>query len=59
VTNLSMSSVDKLKTIRRGLNVLKKYGLDPVSKIKENDAQVGLSSSWVLIRQVYSEVLSV
>jgi hypothetical protein len=54
-----MSSLDKLKTIRRGLNVLKKYGLDPVSKIKENDAQVGLSSSWVLIRQVYSEVLSV
>jgi hypothetical protein len=37
-----MSCVDKLEVIKRGLNVLKKYGLDPVPKIKENDAQVGL-----------------
>jgi hypothetical protein len=28
-----MSCVDKLETIRRGLNVLKKYGLDPMPKI--------------------------
>jgi hypothetical protein len=34
-----MSCVDKLETIRRGLNVLKKRGLDPVPKIKENDVQ--------------------
>jgi hypothetical protein len=35
----SMSCVDKLETIRRGLNVLKKRGLDHVPKIKENDVQ--------------------
>jgi hypothetical protein len=55
----SISYVDKLETIRRGLNVLKKYGLDPVPKIEKKDAQVRLSGSWVLIRQLCSEYLSV
>jgi hypothetical protein len=36
-----MSCVDKLETIRRGLNVLKKYGLDPVPKIRKMMLKLG------------------
>ena len=39
------SCIKKLETIRRGLNVLKKYGLVPVPKIEKKDAQVRLSGS--------------
>ena len=39
------SCIKKLETIRRGLNVLKNYGLVPVPKIEKKDTQVRLSGS--------------
>jgi hypothetical protein len=38
-----MICVDKLETIRRGLNVLKKYGLDPVQILDKMILKIELS----------------